>query len=193
MNIWENAVGLYHGANMSLLRTVMDVHRQLVDPSASSSCDTVLLFVVRDYAGKTPQANIADVLVQDLRRIWSALRKDDAAADTPLEDAFAVRFAFLPHKILQSDDFDEQMRLVKDRFFNESNPEYIFPAVPDDEQLVPEDFAPFAAGIWARVDSNKDLDLPTERELLAQYRCDEIAKVRCVCRAPTAAEHCAGL
>lgn len=25
--------------------------------------------------------------------------------------------------------------------------------------------------------SNKDLDLPTQQELLAQYRCDEIANV----------------
>lgn len=25
--------------------------------------------------------------------------------------------------------------------------------------------------------SNKDLDLPTQQELLAQYRCDEIASV----------------
>lgn len=28
-----------------------------------------------------------------------------------------------------------------------------------------------------QVSSNKDLDLPTQQELLAQFRCDEIAKV----------------
>lgn len=30
-------------------------------------------------------------------------------------------------------------------------------------------------GIWQQVLANKDLDLPTQQELLAQFRCDELA------------------
>ena len=32
----------------------------------------------------------------------------------------------------------------------------------------------YAEGIWEQIDNNKDLDLPTQQELLAQFRCDEI-------------------
>lgn len=32
-------------------------------------------------------------------------------------------------------------------------------------------------GIWEQVQTNKDLDLPTQQELLAQFRCDEISSV----------------
>jgi hypothetical protein len=31
--------------------------------------------------------------------------------------------------------------------------------------------------IWDQVQSNSDLDIPTQQELLAQFRCDEIAGV----------------
>jgi len=34
----------------------------------------------------------------------------------------------------------------------------------------------YAEGVWEQIDSNKDLDLPTQQELLAQFRCDEISK-----------------
>lgn len=35
----------------------------------------------------------------------------------------------------------------------------------------------FAASTWESIVANKDLDLPTQQQLLAQFRCDEIAKV----------------
>lgn len=34
----------------------------------------------------------------------------------------------------------------------------------------------YAEGIWDQIVNNKDLDLPTQQELLAQFRCDEIAR-----------------
>lgn len=34
----------------------------------------------------------------------------------------------------------------------------------------------YAQGIWDQIESNKDLDLPTQQELLAQFRCDEISR-----------------
>ncbi|KAI7667386.1 hypothetical protein KC318_g5903 [Hortaea werneckii] len=34
----------------------------------------------------------------------------------------------------------------------------------------------YASGVWEQIDSNKDLDLPSQQELLAQFRCDEIMK-----------------
>jgi len=33
----------------------------------------------------------------------------------------------------------------------------------------------YAAAIWEKIITNKDLDLPTQQELLAQFRCEEIA------------------
>lgn len=35
----------------------------------------------------------------------------------------------------------------------------------------------YAEAIWEKIVTNKDLDLPTQQELLAQFRCDEIANL----------------
>lgn len=159
---------------MSLLRTVMDVHIQISDKSKHSN--TVLLFVIRDYAGKTPKSNISSVLIEDLQKIWTSLKKSSELENKELTEIFSIQFEFLPHKILQSGEFKEAIQDFRSRFNNSLSENYIFTRILSD--LVDKsDWIVFARNVWERILSNKDLDLPTERELLAQFRCDEISRV----------------
>lgn len=49
--------------------------------------------------------------------------------------------------------------------------------LPEYHRRIPADgFSVYAEGIWDQIVNNKDLDLPTQQELLAQFRCDEISK-----------------
>jgi hypothetical protein len=62
------------------------------------------------------------------------------------------------------------------RFNNPENPDFVFR--PEYHKRIPADgYHIYASGIWDKVLTNKDLDLPTQQELLAQYRCDEISNV----------------
>jgi hypothetical protein len=160
---------------MSLLRTVMDVHLQLSDPQRARK--TVLLFVVRDYAGKTPSSNLRSVLSDDLRQIWDTVKRTNDAADLQFDEAFELRFSFLPHKILQPSEFESEVIKLRAAFTDRQSTNYMFSNDPE-STLAAHDLPVFASNIWGTIDANKDLDLPTERELLAQYRCDEIANVK---------------
>jgi hypothetical protein len=54
---------------------------------------------------------------------------------------------------------------------------YVFK--PRYHKRIPADgFPHYASAIWEKIITNRDLDLPTQQELLAQYRCDEILNVR---------------
>jgi protein SEY1 len=54
--------------------------------------------------------------------------------------------------------------------------DYVFNAMY--HKRIPVDGIPlYAKQCWDQIVSNKDLDLPTQQVLLAQYRCDEIAQV----------------
>lgn len=49
--------------------------------------------------------------------------------------------------------------------------------LPEYHRRIPADgFSHYANGIWDQIVHNKDLDLPTQQELLAQFRCDEISR-----------------
>ncbi|KAJ7693445.1 RHD3/Sey1 [Mycena rosella] len=175
INLWEHQVGLYQGANMGLLKTVFEVNLGLFGKNATSG-RTLLLFVIRDHIGQTPLANLQATLTADLIRIWESLSKPTELQDRQLADYFDLAFTALPHKVLVPDKFEAEVRNLRTRFVDKDAPDFLFK--PAYHKRIPADGVAFyMEGIWEQVQTNKDLDLPTQQELLAQFRCDEISTV----------------
>lgn len=83
-------------------------------------------------------------------------------------------FTTLPHKLLQPEKFETDVEKLRHRFTDPTDPHFVFQ--PQYSKRVPADgLHIYASGIWDQIMANKDLDLPTQQELLAQFRCDEIA------------------
>ncbi|KAK5703002.1 Dynamin-like GTPase that mediates homotypic ER fusion [Elasticomyces elasticus] len=186
VNIWEHQVGLYQGANMGLLKTVFEVNLQLFLKNAKNVTRSLLFFVIRDHLGTTPLSNLKQTLIQDLQRIWGGLSKPPGLEKSQIEDYFDFGFVALPHKILQPEKFEQEVRNLGTRFREGyKNPKTAGLVDEQSEPIllseyhrrIPADgFPMYARGVWEQIDSNKDLDLPTQQELLAQFRCDEIMK-----------------
>ncbi|CAO3615002.1 unnamed protein product [Mucor fragilis] len=173
INLWEHQVGLYQGANMGLLKTVFEVNLQLFQNQKSKE-KTLLLIVIRDFVGATPLENLAKTLKADLEKIWESLSKPEGLEDCKITDYFDFMFTGLPHKILLPEKFDEEVKKLRSRFNDPENPDFVFR--PEYHKRIPADgYNMYASSIWDKVLTNKDLDLPTQQELLAQYRCDEIS------------------
>ncbi|KAI8139063.1 RHD3/Sey1 [Fennellomyces sp. T-0311] len=173
LNLWEHQVGLYQGANMGLLKTVFEVNLQLFQNQKGKE-KTLILIVIRDHVGATPLENLAKTLQADLEKIWSGLSKPEGLEDCKIHDYFDFMFTGLPHKILRPEQFDEDVAKLRHRFNDQKDPNYVFR--PQYHKRIPADgYHVYASSIWDKILSNKDLDLPTQQELLAQYRCDEIS------------------
>jgi len=174
INIWENMVGLYQGANMGLLKTVFEVNMQLF-LQQQGKIKTLLLFVIRDFTGRTPMSNLSDVLTGELNKMWKDISKPEEYSESNLSDYFDLMFTSLPHKIFLPEQFEDEVEQLKGRFYNSEDPNYVFK--PKYHRGIPADgFSNYAENIWDQVAYNHDLDIPTQQQLLAEYRCDEIAK-----------------
>lgn len=149
---------------------------------------SLLLFVIRDHLGTTPLANLKNTLMQDLRRIWAGLNKPQGMEKATIDDYFDMSFVALPHKILQPEKFVSEVAKLGTRF-REGHRDSRRDALMDDQELerglflpeyhrrIPADgFSIYAENVWNQIVNNKDLDLPTQQELMAQFRCDEIAR-----------------
>ncbi|OAX80463.1 protein SEY1 [Emergomyces africanus] len=188
VNIWEHQVGLYQGANMGLLKTVFEVNLELFLKDNKSTPRSLLFFVIRDFLGTTPLQNLQNTLLQDLNRIWSSLSKPAGLENSTINDYFDFAFAGLPHKNFQPDKFVDAVHKLSTRFRDghrdPNNTDSrgtgsieggIF--LPEYHRRIPADgFAVYAESVWDQIVNNKDLDLPTQQELLAQFRCDEISR-----------------
>lgn len=140
----------------------------------SSQDKTLLLFVIRDHIGATPLANLQNTLTQDLNRLWDGLSKPDGLESCQITDFFDLSFVALPHKLLQPDKFEQDVIALRSRFNDPDSSEYVFQ--PKYHKRIPADgIGQYMSSVWDAVVTNKDLDLPTQQEMLAQFRCDEIA------------------
>ncbi|KAL6705358.1 Dynamin-like GTPase that mediates homotypic ER fusion [Coniothyrium glycines] len=186
VNIWEHQVGLYQGANMGLLKTVFEVNLQLFVKGSKTIPKSLLFFVIRDHLGTTPLKNLQNTIAQDLSKLWSTISKPEGFENSRIEDYFDFAFVALPHKILQPEKFEEAVTKLSLRFkegytdprksglIDESNAPIFLPQY---HRRIPADgFPVYAEGVWDQIVNNKDLDLPTQQELLAQFRCDEISR-----------------
>ncbi|POS87150.1 root hair defective 3 GTP-binding protein [Erysiphe pulchra] len=187
LNIWEHQVGLYQGANMGLLKTVFEVNLQLFLNDKQSTPRSLLFFVIRDHLGTTPLANLRNTLIGDLSNIWASLSKPAGLENSRIEDYFDFAFSTLPHKILQPNEFLAEVKKLGNRFrvgkrpvnndFESYSDSDIGVFLPEYHRRIPADgFSVYAEGVWDQIVSNKDLDLPSQQELLAQFRCDEISR-----------------
>ncbi|KAL8650965.1 MAG: hypothetical protein Q9226_004925 [Calogaya cf. arnoldii] len=188
VNIWEHQVGLYQGANMGLLKVVFEVNLELFLKGNKNNPRSLLFFVIRDHLGTTPLANLRNTLIQDLSRIWAGLSKPKGMEDSKIEHYFDFAFSTLPHKILQPEKFVSECSKLGTRFREgqrdprkdplrneEESDRGIF--LPEYHRRIPADgFSIYAENVWDQIVNNKDLDLPTQQELMAQFRCDEISR-----------------
>ncbi|OBA20769.1 root hair defective 3 GTP-binding protein [Metschnikowia bicuspidata var. bicuspidata NRRL YB-4993] len=179
VNLWETQVGLYQGANMGLLKTVFEVNLSLFGTaklhraSSSSEHKVLLLFVIRDHLGVTPKESLAATITQDLLKIWENLNKPSDVAHLAFADFFDLDFHTLGHKVLQHDKFMLDVRLLGNRFIDSADDAFLFkPFYHHDIPI--EGWTMYAENCWDQIDSNKDLDLPTQQILVAKFKCDEI-------------------
>ncbi|KAI7846864.1 RHD3/Sey1 [Circinella umbellata] len=173
-NLCENQVNLYAGGNMSMLKMVIQVNLELFQNQKGARQEkTLILIVIRDYIGQTPIEKLKKNLQDSFDTIWNELNKTPNTITTTIHDFFDFMFIGLPHKILSSDQFDKETDNLQLRFIDQTSSDYVFQ--PQYHKQIPIDgYHKYVSDIWTQIRMNKSLDLPTQQELLSQFRCNEI-------------------
>ncbi|SCU79332.1 LANO_0A05886g1_1 [Lachancea nothofagi CBS 11611] len=174
VNMWEQQVGLYQGNNMALLKTVFEVNLSLF--GHRSDHKVLLLFVIRDHVGVTPLTSLQETLEAELQEIWAGLTKPEGCEDKTLADFFDLKFTALAHKVLQPDAFMENVGTLGSRFANESDPHVSYFKPAYHHNLPIDGWTMYANNCWNQIETNKDLDLPTQQILVAKFKTEEIAQ-----------------
>jgi len=188
INMWEHDIGRYTASNYGILKTVIEVNLQLFHAAAasntskttSSSARTVLLFVIRDHIEEdTPLVQLSTKLENEVTKIWGEIRKPPSLTNAALNDLFILKFVALPHMKLQRAAFNEGVGALRDRFINpatQAEGGYLFDSKDHGRKSVPADgFGVYMQQCWQTIIENKELNLPTQKEMLATFRCDEIS------------------
>jgi len=143
----------------------------------------LLCFVIRDYDGIPGETSCEKVIMKNIERIWSGLRKpENMKQDIIISSIFDIKFVFLSHYILQKEKFLQGIKEIKPWFISPDSQDVSEDSlsVMKDEyrkNSVPLDgFETYCSNIWKSIKENQDLDIPTQKVMLARFRCTEISQ-----------------
>jgi hypothetical protein len=174
INLFAHDVGRFEGSNLGLLRTVFELNLQLFQNSIKHK--KLLFFVLRDHDGETPLDLLAQRATDDIAKVWATIEKPVQYQTSTIFEFFDLEFVSLPHYKFQKEKWLSDVKELRQRFENPEIGEK-FILKPNYKGDIPSDgFSKYAEKIWDIIVHEKDLDLPTQKQMLAIVRCDEIKK-----------------
>lgn len=168
VNMWYHDLGRYTASNYGLLKTVLGVNLELFQQQTDAP-KTTMIFVIRDYNEKlTPLDKLTEMIEDDIRQLWKETVKPDIYKESVADHFFTFQTVGLPSKIERPDSFLSACTAFRDRWLNEWRPETYSRQIPADG------FAFYVQSVWETILRSSELNIPSQKEMLATYRCEEI-------------------
>lgn len=173
INMWAVDVGRFNAANLSLLRTIFEVNLQLFSHDNYEAEERpTLLIVLRDFTEDDPAPSLATIR-KSFDTIWEAITRPSRFEKASIDALFDLKYYVMPHFKLQKEAFSESLLTLRHWFGDRHCKDYLF-RHPTMFRGVPMEGLPaYLTNCWEAIRTSKDLDIPTQREMLAQHRCKE--------------------
>ncbi len=165
-NLWTADIGRYEAAGYSLLRTVFLEFTRMF--GENDPAKTLLLFVIRDHDDGSSLESLSEIVMEDVRDIWSQI---DSRGTKPITELFTFEFVSLPHIRHRAAEFDTAVAELSARFSDPSHSKYLLKPEYSISQPV-EGLVPYAELVWKDTKHDKAVELPSKKDLIAAYRCD---------------------
>lgn len=175
VNMWQSDIGRHVAANYGVLSTVFEMNLKLF-ANNKGTAKTMLLFMIRDFDPDEHTLSMLEKqLKTDMGRIWAGVPKPEEFKSSDYTDFFESRFYALQHKKYREEQFNAGIEDFRSKFTNVSSPESYFNTPFHMEKSVPAlGLGRYCEQLWESITLHKDLNIPSERTMLAIYRCDSI-------------------
>lgn len=171
VNMWTQDVGRYTASNYNVLKIVFEMNLRLFQ----QQCSKRIVVVLRDYNDKlNKKEKFEKLILNDIAKLWEDIKKPDKFINSKPEDFFEFEFITLPHKIYMPKEFDAEINLFKNRFNISNQENYLFKHSLGSKGVPIDGYIKFCQNVWDTIINEKDLNIPSQKEMLAIYRCNEI-------------------
>eukprot|EP01053_Blabericola_migrator_P004993 Blabericola_migrator_1__4992@NODE_2594_length_2560_cov_201_764541_g1626_i0_p1_GENE_NODE_2594_length_2560_cov_201_764541_g1626_i0NODE_2594_length_2560_cov_201_764541_g1626_i0_p1_ORF_typecomplete_len799_score136_93RHD3/PF05879_12/5_9e78GBP/PF02263_19/1_1e10MMR_HSR1/PF01926_23/7_1e05Dynamin_N/PF00350_23/0_00046Dynamin_N/PF00350_23/6_6e03AIG1/PF04548_16/0_00035AIG1/PF04548_16/6_9e03FeoB_N/PF02421_18/0_0093AAA_15/PF13175_6/0_046PPV_E1_C/PF00519_17/0_021DGCR6/PF07324_11/0_011DGCR6/PF07324_11/7_1e03eIF len=168
INLWYTDLGRYAASNLGLLKTVMAVNLELFQQEVDTK-KTTLVFVIRDHStAATPLEMLNQMLLNDVYEIWNDIKKPTELRQARVTDYFDIVVVGMPSKVADPAGYRAGVSKLRRRWFEEIAPSTYSRQVPADG------FAFYAKAVWDAILNSAELNIPSQKEMVATYRCEEI-------------------
>lgn len=171
VNLWSNDVGRRSASNMALLRSVIQLQWELFGSDEELRKRPMkLLFLLRDFDAQTPAEKIEGHLRHQVQSIFEEVTLGSSPPESnpspTIDDLLQQDFVFLPHRTFCSAEFKAVVKVLRQWLF-----------LPDVycRGVAAADLPHFATSLWDTIRHDEKLNIPSQMNLLALYRCGKTA------------------
>ncbi len=137
-------------------------------------CSKRILIVLRDFDSKRNQrSKIENLILQDINKIWGEIKKPEKYKDSQPSNFFEFEFITLPHKKYFEAEFDAEIMNLRGKLFMD-NKECFFRHVKSEKNIPADGIKHYIQQVWDDIVNEKELNIPSQKEMLSSYRCNEI-------------------
>jgi len=170
INMWTQDVGRYGASNYGLLKIIFEVNLKLFGQSSAKK----LLFVLRDFDERGNNfEKITQIINNDVTKIWNEIYKPDQFKGSKPSDFFHFEFSMIPHKIYEEAKFFDECKNLRGRFDLQAH-NTLFPTPTEGKNVPMDGLALFIGHTWEKIRTQKELNLPDQRIMVANLRCGEL-------------------
>ena len=170
INMWTTDIGRYGASNYGLLKVIFEVNLKLFGQSSAKK----LLFVLRDFDDRGNNfERIRQIIDSDISNIWNEIFKPEEYRNSKPSDFFDFEFCMLPHKIFEEEKFYQKCKDLRDRLDTRA-PNTLFPKTEDGKNVPMDGLSLFMSNTWEKIRTQKELNLPDQRIMVASLRCNEL-------------------
>ena len=170
INMWTSDVGRYTASNYGVLKIVFEMNLKLFEQKTAKK----ILIFLRDFdPSRNKKDKIQELILEDIHKIWKEIKIPDEHAGKGPDYFFSFEFITLPHLIYRPDDFRGEIDILRKRL-EKNEPNYFFNNLSSIKNVPADGLKQYVTQIWNDIMNEKELDIPSQREMLANYRCNEI-------------------
>ena len=170
INMWTSDVGRYTASNYGVLKIVFEMNLKLFEQKTAKK----IIIFLRDFdLSRNRKDKIESLILEDIHKIWKEIKIPEKFAGKGPENFFSFEFITLPHLIYKKDDFNKEIEDLRKRL-DKNDQNYFFNNLSSIKNVPADGLKQYVNQIWKDILNDKDLNIPSQREMLANYRCTEI-------------------
>lgn len=169
VNMWTSEIGRYKASSLGLLKTIFEVNLKLFGQEGKKR----ILFVLRDFNDASNNLTILKQQIsKSMEEIWEKIKKPTQFNLCNVFDCFEFDFHTVAVKDFKPEEFIRDIAALREKFMDQNRSDYFYRYKNTD---VPIDGIPlYYSEIWNIIHSDKDLNIPSQKEMLANLRCNEL-------------------
>ena len=170
INMWTSDVGRYTASNYGVLKIVFEMNLKLFEQKTAKK----IIIFLRDFdSTRNRKDKIESLILDDIHKIWKEIKIPQKFEGKGPENFFSFEFITLPHLIFKKDDFEKDIINLRKRL-EKDDENYFFANLSSIKNVPADGLKQYVNQIWKDILNDKDLNIPSQREMLANYRCTEI-------------------